>query len=148
MLHHRACHLCEALCGIVIEAEGDRVSSVRGDEQDAFSQGYICPKAASLADIHHDPDRLRQPMIRDGAAWRTAGWVEEPAPAAPAHRVELNDAQRAALDAIDAAAGRFSVTLLQGVTGSGKTDVYAAAASRAIARGGQASIHRITTRWS
>ena len=71
------------------------------------------------------------------SAWRTAGWVEEPAPAAPAHRVELNDAQRAALDAIDAAAGRFSVTLLQGVTGSGKTDVYAAAASRAIARGGQ-----------
>nr|MBP6564212.1 primosomal protein N' [Burkholderiales bacterium] len=71
------------------------------------------------------------------SAWRTAGWVEEPAPAAPAHRVELNDAQRAALDALDAAAGRFSVTLLQGVTGSGKTDVYAAAASRAIARGGQ-----------
>ena len=64
MLHHRACHLCEALCGIVIETEGDRVSSVRGDEQDAFSQGYICPKAASLADIHHDPDRLRRPLRR------------------------------------------------------------------------------------
>ena len=64
MLHHRACHLCEALCGIVIETEGDRVRSVRGDEQDAFSQGYICPKAASLADIHHDPDRLRRPLRR------------------------------------------------------------------------------------
>ena len=71
-------------------------------------------------------------------AWRAAGWVEEPPPQAPPRSIVLNEAQCAALEAIDGAHDRFGVTLLQGVTGSGKTDVYAAAVARAIARGGQA----------
>ena len=50
--------------------------SVRGDADDPFSRGYICPKAAALPDLHDDPDRLRRPMIRDGAAWREASWDE------------------------------------------------------------------------
>jgi len=52
----------------------------------------------------------------------------------------LNAAQQAAVDAIDDGAGKFGVSLLQGVTGSGKTAVYLAAAARAIARGGQVLI--------
>jgi anaerobic selenocysteine-containing dehydrogenase len=68
--------LCEATCGIAVEVDGDRVVSVRGDDADPFSKGYICPKATALADLHHDPDRLRRPMIREGSAWREAGWDE------------------------------------------------------------------------
>jgi anaerobic selenocysteine-containing dehydrogenase len=68
--------LCEATCGVAIETEGERVVSVRGDDADPFSRGYICPKAAALADLHHDPDRLRRPIVRDGASWRELGWDE------------------------------------------------------------------------
>ena len=75
-VHYRSCTLCEATCGVAIETDGDRVVSVRGDDADPFSRGYICPKAAALADLHHDPDRLRRPLIRDGASWREAGWDE------------------------------------------------------------------------
>lgn len=50
--------------------------SVRGDEADPFSRGYICPKGTALADLHHDPDRLRTPLVREGATWREAGWEE------------------------------------------------------------------------
>ena len=52
-----------------------RVISIRGDDDDPFSQGYICPKGTALADLHHDPDRLRQPVVRDGddAGARSAG---------------------------------------------------------------------------
>ncbi len=71
---HRSCPLCEASCGVSITIEGDRVMSVRGDDADPFSKGYICPKAAALADLHHDPDRLQRPVVRDGSSWRELEW--------------------------------------------------------------------------
>ncbi|HSD87123.1 MAG TPA: molybdopterin-dependent oxidoreductase, partial [Kofleriaceae bacterium] len=74
--HHRSCPLCEATCGVTIEVDGDRIVSVRGDDADPFSKGYICPKGTALADLHHDPDRLRRPMRRDGDTWTEIGWNE------------------------------------------------------------------------
>jgi anaerobic selenocysteine-containing dehydrogenase len=75
--HHRSCTLCEASCGVAIEVDGDRVTSVRGDHDDPFSRGYICPKAAALADLHHDPDRLRTPVVRDGhGGFREIAWED------------------------------------------------------------------------
>ncbi|MDH0303976.1 MULTISPECIES: molybdopterin oxidoreductase family protein [unclassified Pseudomonas] len=80
-LHHRACHLCEAICGLNIEvtheADGrSRISSIKGDPQDSFSRGHICPKAVALQDIQEDPDRLRQPHRRIGEQWHAIGWEE------------------------------------------------------------------------
>ena len=74
--HYRACNLCEAMCGIEVQLAGRDVVSIRGDEQDAFSGGYICPKALALKDIYEDPDRLRQPVRRAGDEWVTIGWDE------------------------------------------------------------------------
>lgn len=62
--HYRACHLCEAICGVVIETEGPNVVSIKGDSDDPLSRGHICPKAVALQDIHDDPDRLRKPVKR------------------------------------------------------------------------------------
>lgn len=78
-LHHRACHLCEAICGLTIETErladgSQQILSIKGDAQDSFSRGHICPKAVALQDIQHDPDRLRQPMRRIGSEWQPIGW--------------------------------------------------------------------------
>ena len=64
------------MCGLEIETEGDRVVRVRGDRQDVWSHGFICPKGASLGHLHHDPDRLRVPMIREGETWKEATWDE------------------------------------------------------------------------
>ena len=80
-LHHRACHLCEAICGLTIETErladgSQQILSIKGDAQDSFSRGHICPKAVALQDIQHDPDRLRQPMRRSGNEWQPIGWNE------------------------------------------------------------------------
>ena len=73
---HRQCTLCEAHCGIDVEVEGDRVLRITGDREDPISRGYICPKAAALADLYEDPDRLRQPVRRVGSEWEQIGWDE------------------------------------------------------------------------
>ena len=74
--HHRTCCLCEAMCGLEIEvdAQAGRVKAIRGDAADSFSQGYICPKAVALQDLHEDPDRLRRPLRRDGSSWTEVSW--------------------------------------------------------------------------
>ena len=74
--HHRACHLCEAICGLTIETRDEQIVSIKGDPQDSFSRGHICPKAVALQDIQNDPDRLRHPMRRVGNEWQAIGWDE------------------------------------------------------------------------
>src|SRR4051794_5272781 len=64
---HRICPLCEACCGLEITVDGERVTKIRGHEDDVLSRGFICPKGAALAELHADPDRLRAPLVlRDG----------------------------------------------------------------------------------
>ncbi|RBH56296.1 MULTISPECIES: molybdopterin oxidoreductase family protein [Pseudomonas] len=79
-LHHRACHLCEAICGLTIETTTTeasvQITSIKGDPLDTFSRGHICPKAVALQDIQNDPDRLRQPMRRVGSEWLPIEWDE------------------------------------------------------------------------
>lgn len=70
------CTLCEAHCGIKVEVDGERVLRISGDPDDVMSHGYICPKAAALADIHSDPDRLRRPVKRVGDEFVEIGWDE------------------------------------------------------------------------
>src|SRR5262249_50772932 len=60
----RTCTLCEAMCGLRFEVEDQRILSVRGDDEDVFSRGYICPKGVAIAAVHDDPDRVRQPLRR------------------------------------------------------------------------------------
>lgn len=79
--HYRACHLCEAICGLVIETEGADIVSIKGDKSDPLSRGHICPKAVALRDLHEDPDRLRMPVkrLRDEAgqdSWQEISWDE------------------------------------------------------------------------
>lgn len=70
------CPLCEATCGLAVTLDGDTVTSVRGDDDDAFSRGFICPKGASLKALHEDPDRLRQPLVKRAGQWHEATWDE------------------------------------------------------------------------
>jgi anaerobic selenocysteine-containing dehydrogenase len=74
--HFRTCTLCEAMCGIEVKHDGEKVISIKGDKNDPFSQGYICPKATALQDLHEDPDRLRQPIERTPDGWKEISWPE------------------------------------------------------------------------
>ncbi len=72
--HFRTCNLCEAMCGIEIKHDGTKVLSIKGDKNDPFSKGYICPKATALQDLHEDSDRLRHPVERTANGWKKISW--------------------------------------------------------------------------
>ncbi|HUA32571.1 MAG TPA: molybdopterin-dependent oxidoreductase [Candidatus Binataceae bacterium] len=71
---NRVCPFCEATCGVAIEVEGDQIVAVRGDKEDPFSRGFICPKAYGLKAFQQDPDRLKQPMRRTAGGWQPITW--------------------------------------------------------------------------
>jgi anaerobic selenocysteine-containing dehydrogenase len=74
---YRTCPLCEAACGLEIVTAGRTVETIRGDEADVLSHGYICPKGPALKHLDADPDRLRAPLVRrpDGTHARVS-WAE------------------------------------------------------------------------
>jgi anaerobic selenocysteine-containing dehydrogenase len=70
------CPLCEATCGLQVSLDGHRITSVRGDDKDVFSAGFICPKGASLKALHEDPDRLQQPLVKRNGVFEPVTWDE------------------------------------------------------------------------
>lgn len=78
----RICPLCEATCGLVLTIDDGRVTGARGDRDDVFSHGFICPKGASFAELDNDPDRLARPMVRRDGVLTETTWEEAFAAAA------------------------------------------------------------------
>jgi anaerobic selenocysteine-containing dehydrogenase len=74
--HIRTCPLCEAMCGLRVTVEGGQVRRIRANPDDVWSRGYLCPKGTTLGELHHDPDRLRAPLVKDGTGWREVSWAE------------------------------------------------------------------------
>ena len=72
----RICPFCEATCGLTLTIEDGRVTGARGDHDDAFSAGFICPKGASFGELDNDPDRLTRPLVRRDGVLTEATWDE------------------------------------------------------------------------
>ena len=73
--HYRVCNLCEAMCGLEIEHDGNKVLSVKGDPKDPFSKGSVCPKGTFIHKIHEDPDRLKTPLLKkEDGTWEEISW--------------------------------------------------------------------------
>lgn len=74
-IHHRTCHICEANCGVLVELDGRRVVSIKGNPDHVLSRGHICPKATAIADLQDDPDRLRSPVRKTATGWQEIDWA-------------------------------------------------------------------------
>ena len=73
----RICPLCEAGCGLEVGlSAADEVVRIRGDRNDVWSAGYLCPKGPALKHLHEDPDRLRAPVVRRDGRFVEVGWDE------------------------------------------------------------------------
>jgi anaerobic selenocysteine-containing dehydrogenase len=73
---YRTCPLCEATCGLEVTVRGQEIVRIRGDRDDVFSHGFICPKGSTLKQLHEDPDRLRSPMVKRDGVWSEVSWDE------------------------------------------------------------------------
>ena len=66
------------MCGLEIRVEGrpenGKVTSIRGNRDDVWSRGHLCPKGVSLAALHDDPDRIRRPLINVDGRWQEVSW--------------------------------------------------------------------------
>lgn len=100
--HTTYCRICEALCGLEVDVEGDQVRAIRPDPEHPVSRGYGCIKGMRFDRVHHDPDRLRHPMRRGPKGWERISWEA------------ANDEIGARLRAIREAHGRHSVGLYFG----------------------------------
>lgn len=59
------CRFCHSCCPIVVETEGHRVLSVRGDVENEMYHGYTCVKGRSIPEQHASPDRLLHSQKRE-----------------------------------------------------------------------------------
>lgn len=74
--HYRVCNLCEAMCGLEIEHDTEKVIGIRGDINDPFSKGSICPKGANYGGLHEDPNRLKKPLKKIENGWKEISYKE------------------------------------------------------------------------
>lgn len=134
--------------GLRLTPEGARV--------DTATLGRAPRQKAVLEALTAEPGGLTRPALaaRVAAGWEGAvrtllarGWIERVRLACPAPRLgggasppPLNAAQQAAIAAIVEARGAFRAFLLEGVTGSGKTEVYLEAIAAVLRQGGQALV--------
>jgi anaerobic selenocysteine-containing dehydrogenase len=75
-VHFRTCPLCEATCGLQIEVSDGAVTRIRGDLDDVFSKGYLCPKGSSLKGLQADPDRVRVPLVKVDGRFQPSTWED------------------------------------------------------------------------
>jgi primosomal protein N' (replication factor Y) (superfamily II helicase) len=135
-----------SLVGVVTDVDAE--SDVTADRLQPLEEIVALPAlpADVMALARFVADYYQQPLGMTLALAVPPLGVREAAPRAVADALTAgeaiaswhrNDDQQAAVAAVCAAFGNFEPFLLQGVTGSGKTAVYLAAAEAAIARGGQ-----------
>src|SRR6516164_9860670 len=71
------CH--PTFCGMLVEVEGGKLKTVRGDKDNPDSHGFLCVRGRSTSEIFGNPRRLIFPQIRDDRrtnTWRRVSWDE------------------------------------------------------------------------
>ena len=72
----RICPICEAACGLKLATNGRTIERIEANREDLFSTGHVCAKGLALRELEDDPDRIRMPLVKDGAGFREASWNE------------------------------------------------------------------------
>ena len=70
-----ACTLdCPDTCSLLAVREGDRLT-VRGNPAHPYTQGFVCGKIHSWLRRLWAPNRIREPLLRQGDRWQPISWT-------------------------------------------------------------------------
>jgi len=70
------CRICEALCGLEVNTENNKVVRIRPDRDHLATEGFACPKGLKQHHLYDSPDRLKFPMKRTGDGWKEISWKQ------------------------------------------------------------------------
>ncbi|MCT4623803.1 MAG: molybdopterin-dependent oxidoreductase [Schleiferiaceae bacterium] len=73
---HTFCRICESLCGLEVEKQGNKIISIKPDKDHVATAGFACPKGLKQHHIFSSPDRLKYPMKRVGEKWERISWEQ------------------------------------------------------------------------
>ncbi len=68
------CRICEALCGLEVTVEGDRVVDIKPDDDHVATRGFGCLKGLKQHRMYDTPDRLLYPMQRVDGELQRVSW--------------------------------------------------------------------------
>jgi formate dehydrogenase len=69
------CRICEVLCGLKVQVENNRITSIQPDREHIATQGFACPKGINQHRLYDSPDRVKYPMKREGTEWKRISWA-------------------------------------------------------------------------
>lgn len=72
------CRICEALCGLELDVDRvhERIVAIRPDPAHVATHGFACIKGLRQHEIYQSPDRLREPLKREGGQLRPISWEQ------------------------------------------------------------------------
>jgi predicted molibdopterin-dependent oxidoreductase YjgC len=70
------CSYCGVGCTLVMNVKDNQVLKVTSDKDLGINKGWTCVKGRFGFDYIHNPDRLTEPLIREGEKFRPASWDE------------------------------------------------------------------------
>lgn len=68
------CGYCGVGCRVRVESKDNVVLRINGVPDAQVNHGHLCVKGRFAHAYHHDPDRLTQPLLRDGDEFRPVDW--------------------------------------------------------------------------
>jgi len=68
------CTLCPAHCNVTLTVRDERVLRVLARENDEVDDGWLCDKGRFAYQSFHVPERIAEPMLRDGGELRAVSW--------------------------------------------------------------------------
>lgn len=73
---HTFCRICEALCGLEVDVEGNTIVDIRPDAAHVATDGFGCMKGLKQHKLFGSPDRVTHPLKRVGRDWQQVSWAQ------------------------------------------------------------------------